>query len=170
MTNTRKLYQICIKLVTVFEMPFKWQVIRKFLSLLVEEAEMLIFMVNSNCTLIWSLKASPQIAFSGSGVGAQKSQHCLALHGSETQQHSLSFFHTLGKNPAATTTKNPKPPPNLGGKPILCSYLREGSDGLLHTRACRELEVPTGCSLAAPGTARAEGWDRGLPCSFWSQF
>lgn len=109
MTNTRKLYQICIKLVTVCEMPFKWQVTRTFLSLLVEEAEMFIFMVNSNCTLIWSLKASPQIAFSGSGAGAQKSQHCLALHVSETQQHSLGFFHTLGEKPAVTT-RNPKPP------------------------------------------------------------
>lgn len=38
------------------------------------------------------------------------------------------------------------------------------------SRACRELAVPTGHSLAAPGSARAEGWGWGSPCSFWVQF
>lgn len=69
MTNTRKPYEICIKLVTACEMLFKWQVTRKFLPLLVEEAEMFIFMVNSNCTLISGFKASLQIALAVSGVG-----------------------------------------------------------------------------------------------------
>lgn len=88
-----------------------------------------------------------------------KSEDWLALHVSETKQHSLNCFHRLVKKKKTCRDNNNNKNLCLGvGNQFPCNLLQELSDGLFEGRNLgEELNVPTGAPCLRVALCQAGG-------------